>query len=57
MLAGINRYRRILLVMALHIKLLLLVQLAGVDGGRNVLTTIAQHCQRIYVDVIIYEYD
>ena len=45
----------ILLVMTLHIELLLLGELAGVDGGRDVGITIAEHRQGIGVDVVVDE--
>ena len=47
--------RCILLVMTLHIELLLLGELAGVDGGRDVGVTIAEHRQGIGVDVVVDE--
>ena len=46
---------RILLVVALHGELLLLGELASVDGGRDVGATIAQHGQGINVDVVVDE--
>ena len=49
--------RCILLVMTLHVELLLLRELAGVDGGRDVGITIAEHRQGIDVDVIVDEDD
>ena len=45
--------RCILLVMTLHVELLLLRELTGVDGGRDVGITIAEHRQGIDVDVIV----
>ena len=45
----------ILLVMTLHVELLLLGEMAGVDGGRDVGITIAEHRQGIDVNVVIYE--
>ena len=47
----------ILLVMTLHVELLLLRELACVDGGRDVGTTIAEHRQGIDIDVIVDEDD
>ena len=47
----------ILLVMTLHVELLLLRELAGVYGGRDVGITIAEHRQGIDVDVIVDEDD
>ena len=52
-LAYIYYNRCILLVMTLHVELLLLRELAGVDGGRDVGITIAEHRQCIDVDVIV----
>ena len=49
--------RCILLVMTLHVELLLLRELAGVDGGRDVGITIAEHRQGIDVNVIVDEDD
>ena len=45
----------ILLVMTLHVELLLLGEMAGVDGGRDVGITIAEHRQGIDVDVVVDE--
>ena len=47
----------ILLVMTLHVELLLLRELVGVDGGRYVGITIAEHRQGIDVDVVVDEDD
>ena len=47
--------RCILLVMTLHVELLLLRELAGVDGGRDVGITIAEHRQGIDVNVVVDE--
>ena len=47
----------ILLVMTLHVELLLLGEMAGVDGGRDVGATIAQHGQGINVDVVVYKHN
>ena len=52
-LAYIYYNRCILLVMTLHVELLLLRELAGVDGGRDVGISIAEHRQGIDVDVIV----
>ena len=52
-LAYIYYNRCILLVMTLHVELLLLRELTGVDGGRDVGITIAEHRQGIDVDVIV----
>ena len=52
-LAYIYYNRCILLVMTLHVELLLLRELAGVNGGRDVGITIAEHRQGIDVDVIV----
>lgn len=41
--------------MALDIELLLLGELACVDGSRNIISPIAQHGQSVNIDVIIYE--
>ena len=56
-LTYIYNNRCILLVMTLQVELLLLRELTGVDGGRDVGITIAEHCQGIDVDVVIYEDD
>ena len=56
-LANIYYNGWILLVVTLHVELLLLRELAGVDGGRDVGITIAEHRQGIDVDVVIYEDD
>jgi len=52
-LAYIYYNRCILLVMTLHVELLLLRELAGVDSGRDVGISIAEHRQGIDVDVIV----
>ena len=57
MLAHIDGNRRILLVMALHVELLLLGELTGVDGGRDIGSPIAQHGQGAGIDVVIYKYN
>ncbi len=41
------------MVVALQIQLLLLVQLAGVDGGSDARRTIAEHRQGIDIDIVI----
>ena len=56
-LAYIYYNGRILLVMTLHIELLLLRELAGVDGGRDVGITIAEHRQGVDIDVVVDEDD
>ena len=56
-LAYIYNNRCILLVMTLHVELLLLRELTGVDGGRDVGVTIAEHRQGIDIDVIVDEDD
>ena len=43
--------------MTLHVELLLLRELACVDGGRDVGITIAEHRQGIDIDVIVDEDD
>ena len=48
---------RILLVVALHGELLLLGELASVDGGRDFGAAIAQHGQGINVDVVVYKHN
>lgn len=53
MLADIDCYGSILLIMALDIQLLLLVQLACIDCSCHILFTIAQHGQRVNVNVIV----
>ena len=52
-LAVIDSDGGILLVMTLHVELLLLRELAGVDGGRDVGISIAEHRQGIDIDVIV----
>ena len=52
-LRGMYINRWILLVVALQIQLLLLVQLAGVDGGSDARRTIAEHRQGIDIDIVI----
>ena len=44
---------RILLVVALHGELLLLGELASVDGGRDFGAAMAQHGQGIDVDIVV----
>ena len=56
-LTVIDCYGRILLIMTLHVELLLLGELAGVDGSRDVVCTMAQHRQGIDVDVVVDERD
>lgn len=56
-LAVIDGDGGILLVMTLHVELLLLGELAGVDGDRNVGVAIAEHRQGIDVDVVVDEDD
>ena len=48
---------RILLVMAQYVELLLLGELTGVDGGRDVVCAMAQHGQGIDVDIVVDERD
>ena len=52
-LRGMYINRWILLVVALQIQLLLLVQLAGVDGGSDARRAIAEHRQGIDIDIVI----
>ena len=54
-LANIYYNGWILLVVTLHVELLLLRELAGVDGGRDVGITIAEHRQGIDVNVVVDE--
>ena len=54
-LADIDCDGRVLLVMALHVELLLLGELTGVDGGRDIGSPIAQHGQGAGIDVVIYK--
>ena len=56
-LRGMYINRWILLVVALQIQLLLLVQLAGVDGGSDARRTIAEHRQGINIDIVVDEDD
>ena len=56
-LRGMYINRWILLVVALQIQLLLLVQLAGVDGGSDARRTIAEHRQDIDIDIVVDEDD
>ena len=42
-LADVDGNGRVLLVMALNVELLLLRELAGIDGGRDIGCAIAQH--------------
>ena len=57
MLAGIDRNRLILLVMALDIELLLMVQLARIDRGGYIRVALAKYRQRRLVDVVIHQHD
>ena len=54
-LADIDGYVWVLLVVALNVELLLLGELAGVDGGCDVGCAMAQHREGIDVDVIVDE--
>ena len=45
------------MVVALQIQLLLLVQLAGVDGGSDARRTIAEHHQGIDINIVVDEDD
>ena len=56
-LADINRYWRVLLVMALHIELLLLVQLAGIDGGCDIWIALTEQGEGCLVDIVVDEDD
>ena len=47
----------ILLVMPLDIQLLLLIQLSGIDRGRDTAGSIAQHGQRIHIDIVVDQHD
>ena len=55
--ASVDRNWWVLLVVALHIELLLLGELTGIDGGRNIGIAIAEHRQGINVDVVVYKND
>ena len=57
LLAGVDRNWWVLLVVALHIELLLLGELTGIDGGRNIGIAIAEHRQGINIDVVVYKND
>ena len=57
MLTHIYYNRWILLVVALNVELLLLGELTGVDGGRDVVCAMAQHGQGIDVDIVVDERD
>ena len=57
MQASVDRNWGVLLIVALHIELLLLGELTGIDGGRNTGVAIAEHRQGINVDVVIYKDD
>ena len=55
--ASVDRNWGVLLIVALHIELLLLGELTGIDGGRNIGIAITEHRQGIYVDVVVYKDD
>ena len=57
MLTRDDTNRRILLVMALQIQLLLLIQLSCVDGGSDIGITLTEHCQCGLVDVVINKHN
>ena len=56
-LGGIYINRWILLVVALHVKLLLTGELAGVDGGGNIGIALAEQGEGGLVDVVVDEDD
>ena len=56
-LTHIDCYRWVLLVVALYVQLLLLVQLASIDGGRNVAVALAEQGEGCLVDVVVDEDD
>ena len=56
-LRGVYINRWILLVVTLQVQLLLLVQLAGVDGGSDARRAIAEHRQGINIDIVVDEDD
>ncbi len=56
-LTGVDSNWWVLLVVALQVELLLLGELAGIDGGRNTGIAVAEHRQGIYVDVVVYKDD
>ena len=56
MLADVHRDGRILPVVLLNVKLLLLGERTGVDGGRDTSITFAEHGERCFVDIIVYQH-
>ena len=57
MQASVDRNWGVLLIVALHIELLLLGELTGIDGCRNIGIAIAEHRQGINADVVVYKND
>ena len=57
LLAGIDRYRSILLIMPLKIKLLLLIQLSCENRSCHILCAVTQHGQSIHVDIVVDKYN
>ena len=56
-LAHIDCYRWVLLVVALYIQLLLLVQLASIDGGSDIWIALAEQGEGGFVDIVVNEDD